>query len=68
MMPPTFTRLEHETREIIDTATAAYHLNRKPQTLRIWAMRSNGPLKPIHVNGRNGWRVSDIRRLLGLNP
>ena len=68
MIPPTFTRLDREPREIVDTATAAYHLNRKQQTLRLWAMRGNGPIKPININGRNGWRVADIRRLLGVNP
>ena len=68
MIPRTFTRLEYEQRAIVDTATAAYHLNRKSQTLRLWAMRGDGPLKPIHVNGRLGWRVSDLRSVLGLNP
>ena len=68
MIPHTFTRIEFEQREIVNTATAAYHLNRTQQTLRLWAMRGNGPLMPIKVSGRNGWRVSDIRRLLGLKP
>lgn len=60
--------LEAETRAYVDTATAAHHLNRRPQTLRIWAMREDGPLRPIRVNGRLGWAVADIRRVLGVKP
>ena len=32
---PTFPPLDSETRAGVDTATAAHHLNREPQTLRI---------------------------------
>ncbi len=49
----------------VTTEEAAYHLNRKPQTLRIWACYENGPLHPIRLNGRLGWRVTDIKTLLG---
>lgn len=62
----TFTPLCDETRVIVDTATAAHHLNRRPQTLRIWACLENGPLRPVRVSGRLGWRVDEIRRLLGV--
>ncbi len=53
-----------ERRTHIDTACAAYHLGRKPQTLRVWASSETGPLRPIRVNGRLAWPVEDIRRLL----
>jgi hypothetical protein len=56
--------LDRETRANLPTPEAAYHLNRAEQTLRIWAMRENGPLRPIRVNGRLGWPVSELRRLL----
>jgi hypothetical protein len=58
--------LEREGRAALPTADAAYHLNRQPQTLRIWAMRQNGPIRPINVNGRLAWPVSEIRRVLGV--
>lgn len=56
--------LHDEMRMALDTSTAAYHLNRACQTLRIWACRENGPLRPIRVNGRLAWKVADIRRVL----
>lgn len=58
--------LANETRTIVDTATAAVHLNRQPQTLRGWACKEDGPLRPIRVNGRLAWKVADLRRLLGV--
>lgn len=60
----TFTPLELESRTVLDTATAAYHCNRRPQTLRSWACFEDGPLRPLRINGRLAWRVDDIRRLL----
>lgn len=56
--------LEHESRSNLPTAEAAVHLNRAQQTLRLWAMRENGPIRPIRVNGRLAWPVSELRRIL----
>lgn len=42
------------------TETAAKELNRKPQTLRKWACLESGPIRPIRINGRLAWRVTDI--------
>ena len=61
-----FVSLDRETRAAVDTQTAAYHLNRQPQTLRGWACREDGPLRPVRVNGRLSWSVAEIRRLLGV--
>ena len=58
--------LERETRATLPTREAAFHLNRAPQTMRLWAMREDGPLRPLRINGRLAWRVSDLRRLLGV--
>lgn len=58
--------LERETRSGLPTCEAAFHLNRAQQTMRLWAMREDGPLRPIRVNGRLSWPVSEIRRLLGV--
>ena len=61
-----FPPLEAETRAVVPTDCAAFHLNRQPQTLRAWACLENGPLRPVRLNGRLAWRVDDIRRLLGV--
>jgi hypothetical protein len=59
-----FTPLDLETRTAITTAEAAFHLNRKVQTLRSWACFENGAIRPVRINGRLAWNVSDIRALL----
>lgn len=61
-----YVSLAAETRAAVDTATAAFHLSRKPQTLRGWACLENGPLRPVRVHGRLAWRTEDLRRLLGV--
>ena len=63
---PQFPPLDRETRSAVDTETAAYHLSREPQTLRVWACRDNGPIRPLRVHGRLAWPTADIRRLLGV--
>lgn len=61
-----FTPLALENRHAVDTATAAHHLNRRPQTLRGWACLENGPLRPIRINGRLAWVVADLKNVLGV--
>ncbi|ABE43476.1 hypothetical protein Bpro_1532 [Polaromonas sp. JS666] len=61
-----FPPLEAVTRPAVDTATAAYYLNRKPQTLRCWATYQNGPVNPIRISGRLAWKTADLRRVLGV--
>jgi len=58
--------LERETRAALPTNEAAFHLNRAQQTMRLWAMREDGPLRPMRVNGRLAWPVSELRRILGV--
>lgn len=58
--------LIHETRHSVDTDCAAFHLNRKPQTLRVWACEERGPLRPKRINGRLAWPVAAIRAALGV--
>lgn len=48
----------------LPTEQAAEALSRQPQTLRRWASRGDGPIKPIRILGRLHWRVDDIQRLL----
>ena len=59
-----FVALSVERRTHVDTACAAFHLGRKPQTLRVWASYETGPLRPVRVNGRLAWPVEEIRRVL----
>ena len=65
-LPPDWTPLAKESRTHVTTAVMCAHLGRKPQTARVWACRENGPIRPIRVNGRLAWPVSEIRRLLGV--
>lgn len=65
--PQQFPPLELVTRPTVDTAAAAFYLNRRPQTLRIYACHENGPLRPIRVQGRLHWKTDDLRRLLGVH-
>lgn len=60
------TPLALETRTALPTQEAAGHLNRAQQTLRMWAMREDGPVRPLRINGRLAWPVSELRRLLGV--
>lgn len=58
-----FPPLELISKPSLTTEEAAYYLNRRPQTLRSWAMRQH-PIKVINVNGRLAWPVSAIKALL----
>jgi hypothetical protein len=59
------TPLDQEVRDILPTGEAARHLNRSNQTLRKWACLQTGPISPVRVHGRLGWRTADLRRLVG---
>lgn len=62
-----FPPLESVNRPAVDTAHAAFYLNRKQQTLRGWACKTGtGPLLPIRINGRLAWSVPAIKQLLGV--
>lgn len=63
---PAFVSLDAETRAAVETACAAYHLNRQPQTLRGWACLENGPLRPLRINGRLAWPTAELRKLCGV--
>lgn len=61
---PQFPALDQETRSHVDTACAAFHLMRKPQTLRTYACLETGNIRPTRINGRLAWAVADLKRLL----
>lgn len=58
--------LSQEVRTALPTSEAARHLNRAEQTMRLWACREDGPIRPVRIHGRLAWLTSDIRHLLGL--
>lgn len=60
-----FPPLEQVTRPHVPTEQAAYYLNRKPQTLREWAMTGK-VIQPHRLNGRLCWPVAAIRAALGV--
>ena len=64
--PQKFTSLAHETRANLPTPEAAFHLNRRPQTLRCWACNEDGPLRPLRISGRLAWPTNELRRVLGV--
>lgn len=64
--PQSFPPLEAVNRPAVETAAAAFYLNRRPQTLRTWACFENGPIRPLRINGRLAWRVADIKALVGV--
>ena len=59
-----FPSIYNETRSHVTTACAAYWLNRKAQTLRKWACYEDGPIRPVRINGRLAWSVTDLTRIL----
>jgi hypothetical protein len=61
-----FPSLDSEVRTAVPTDCAAFHLGRRPQTLRAWACREDGPLRPIRIHGRLAWPVGELRRLVGV--
>ena len=61
-----FLPLEQETRPTVDTAATAYYLRKAQQTLRIWACKDNGPIRPVRVGAHLHWKTSEIRKLLGV--
>jgi len=60
--------LSNELRATLPTSDTAAHLGRQAQTLRAWACKGTGPIKPIKINGRLAWRTADLRRLLEVKP
>jgi len=48
----------------LTTKEAARLLNRTPQTLRVWAMYENGPIRPQRMNRRLLWATADVIKLI----
>lgn len=65
-VPHQFPPLELVTKPNVDTAAAAYYFTRQQQTLRVWACNESGPIRPLRINGRLAWPVSELKRVLGM--
>ena len=62
----TLTRPEQETRSELPPAETAFGLNRAQQTLSLWAIRNDGPVKCLRINGRLDLPPDAICKLLGV--
>jgi hypothetical protein len=61
-----FLPLEQVTRPNLKTDEAAYYLNRASQTLRIWACKENGPIRPRRIGGILAWSTAEVKALTGV--
>jgi len=61
---------ENDLPAVLPTDRAGAYINRSPQTLRKWACLDCAPngIRPIKINGRLAWRVSDLQKLLEGTP
>ena len=67
--PQQFPPLESLTRPNVPTEQASFYLDRRPNTLRAWSCEAQpGPIKPVRINVRLGWPVSELKRVLGVSP
>jgi hypothetical protein len=61
-----FPPLELVTKPNLTTAEAAYHLGRRPQTLRAWSCLENGPIRPRRIHGLLAWSTAEVKALAGV--
>lgn len=60
--------LEQVTRPNLKTDEAAFYLNRRPQTLRVWACLETFPdgLRPRRIGGLLAWPTVEVKALAGV--
>lgn len=61
-----FPPLEVVTSPTVTTEQAGFYLNRRPQTMRVWACREDGPIRPLRIHGRLAWPTAEIKKLCGV--
>lgn len=66
-MQTQYPALELVTKPNLTTKEAGFYLDRAEQTLRIWAMRENGPVTPRRICGRLAWSTVEIKKLCGVS-
>jgi hypothetical protein len=59
--------LEQVTKPNLTTIQAAYYLDRRPQTLRVWACLENGPIRPRRIGGLLAWPTAEVKTLAGVS-
>jgi hypothetical protein len=59
--------LEQVTKPNLTTAEIAYYLDRRPQTLRVWACLENGPIRPRRIGGLLAWPTAEVKALAGVS-
>jgi hypothetical protein len=65
--PPRYPPLEKITKPNLTTAEAGYYLNRRPQTMRCWAMRDGiKGLRPKRIGGLLAWSTAEVKALAGV--
>jgi hypothetical protein len=64
--PQQYPALETVNRPNLKTEEAAFYLNRRPQTLRVWACLENGPLRPTRIGGLLAWKTATVKALAGV--
>jgi hypothetical protein len=62
---PPYPPLGLVTKPNLTTAELAYYLDRAPQTLRTWACRENGPIRPKRIGGILAWPTAEAKVLTG---
>jgi hypothetical protein len=62
---PPYPPLALVTKPNLTTAELAYYLDRAPQTLRTWACRENGPIRPKRIGGILAWSTAEAKVLTG---
>ena len=64
--PQQFPALETVNKPNLTTAELAHYLNRRPQTLRVWACLENGPIRPRRIGGLLAWNTAEVKALAGV--
>lgn len=58
--------LEQVTKPNLTTGELAYYLDRRPQTLRGWACKEDGPIRPKRIGGILAWSIAEAKALAGV--
>lgn len=48
----------------LSTKEAARLLGVTPQYMRVWSSKDSGPIRPVKMGVKNGWRSDDVLRLI----
>lgn len=64
---PPYPPLAEVSKPNLTTAELAYYLDRRPNTLRAWACREDGPIRPIRSHGRLAWPTDQAKVVAGLS-